>query len=198
MRQRCSRCGAGMGRYHKGNLCSPCQRTMFDEKYGSGKHILNAEDYAWLLDLGSAEALKRLARKGVLAPRIPGIKEWKWRHDDVDAWFKQEQRTGDVLRIAIQGIASNLRKCRFDSAICPGLWDKIGGIVYGQEQVMSTTDTGRVEPIALVPVDRSIALNALERLPEKDFPDLIGIADWADLTYESITEGLIVRLEAYF
>ncbi|GAH55539.1 unnamed protein product [marine sediment metagenome] len=57
---------------------------------------------------------------------------------------------------------------------------------------------GRVEPITLVKVDRAVALNALEELPKKEFPELIGITDWADLTYDRITEDFIIRLEAYF
>ena len=55
-----------------------------------------------------------------------------------------------------------------------------------------------MEPIDLAKVDRALALNALEQLPKKEFPELVGITDWADLTYDRITEDLIVRLEAYF
>ncbi len=198
MKRKCSQCGAVMSQRNPGNRCSPCQKKTFQEMIASGENIIDAEGYALILDLGSAESLKRLARKGLLAPRIPGVKKWLWRRDDVLLWHEQEQRKGDVFRLAVRGLASNLRRCRYDSAICSGLSDKIGGKVYGQEQVMGTTDTGRVEPIALVPVDRSIALNALERLPEEDFPELVGITDWADLTYEIATEGFLVRLEAYF
>ncbi len=96
------------------------------------------------------------------------------------------------------GIASNLKRCSNDSVICLGPSDKIGSKVYGQEHVLGTTDTGRVEPITLVKVDRSVALNALEQLPKKDFPERTGITNWADLTYNKINEDFIVRLEAYF
>jgi len=43
-----------------------------------------------------------------------------------------------------------------------------------------------------------VALKMLEQLPKKDFPELIGITDWADITYDKINKGLIARLEAYF
>jgi len=49
-----------------------------------------------------------------------------------------------------------------------------------------------------VKLDRAVALNALEQLPKKDFPELVGITDWADLTYDRINKDLISRLEAYF
>jgi len=70
--------------------------------------------------------------------------------------------------------------------------------VYGVEPILGTTATGRVEPIELVKVDGSVALNMLKQLPKEDFPELIGITDWGDMTYDRINEDLIVRLEAYF
>ena len=97
-----------------------------------------------------------------------------------------------------RGIASNLRVCRNDPIICISLSDKIGSKVYGVELVLGTTATGRVEPIKLVKVDRSVTLNMLKQLPREDFPELIGITDWGDLTYDRINKDLIVRLEAYF
>ena len=38
----------------------------------------------------------------------------------------------------------------------------------------------------------------LEQLPKEDFPELIDVTDWGDLTYDRINKDLIVRLEAYF
>jgi len=58
--------------------------------------------------------------------------------------------------------------------------------------------SGRIEPIELVKVDKSVALNLLKQLPREDFPELSGITDWEDLAYDKISEDLIVRLEAYF
>ncbi|NIN01598.1 MAG: hypothetical protein GTO24_26930, partial [candidate division Zixibacteria bacterium] len=52
--------------------------------------------------------------------------------------------------------------------------------------------------ITLVKVERDMALRMLEQLPNKEFPELIGITDWANLTYDKLNEDLIVRLEAYF
>ena len=94
------------------------------------------------------------------------------------------------------GIASNLRRCSNDSVIyC--LSDTIESRVYGEEPISGTTAAGRVEPIEMVKVDRSVALKILEDLPGKDFPELVGIVDWEDLPYDRINEDLIVRLESY-
>ena len=159
--------------------------------------LVDAEGYAPMLGLDSAEQLRRIARDGKLAPRIPAIKQWRWRRKDIEDWFKQEQRAGDVFRKAAMAIASNLRRCSNDSVIyAPS--DTIGSKVYGQEYVLATVELGRVKLIKLVEVDRPIALKILEDLPEKDFPELVGIVDWEDLPYDRINEDLIVRLESYF
>jgi len=100
--------------------------------------------------------------------------------------------------MALRGIARNLRICRYDSVTCLSLSDTIEDRVYGVEPILGTTASGRVELIELVPVDKSVALNLLKQLPREDFPELSGITDWGDLTYDRITEDLIVRLEAYF
>lgn len=139
-----------------------------------------------------------MARKDKLPDRIPAIRKWLWDRSVVDEWRKQEGIGKKELRMATRGIAGNLITCRYDSVICLSLSDKIGSKVYGQEHVIGTTDTGRVEPITLVKVDRDVALKMLKQLPKKDFPELIGITDWGDLTYDRINEDFIVRLEAYF
>ena len=194
----CLRCKKRLSQYNPGNLCFSCQEKQLEQKITGADDLIDAEGYAAILGLDSAEQLKRIARDDKLAPRIPAIKKWLWRGKDIEAWFKQKQRAGDVLRRTAMAIASNLRTCRYDSVICLSLSDKIGSKVYGQEHIMGTTYAGRVEPITLVKVDRAVALNALEQLPKKDFPEFIDITDWADLTYDRINEDFIVRLEAYF
>ncbi len=194
----CWQCSEELSRSHTGYLCYACQEKRLEKMIIDDEDLINAEGYAAMLGLDSAEQLKRIARDHKLAPRIPAIKKWLWRGKDIEAWFKQKQRAGDVLRRTAMGIASNLRTCRYDSVICLSLSDKIGSKVYGQEHVLGTTVVGRVEPITLAKIDRSVALNALEQLPKKDFPELSDITDWADLIYDRINEDFIVRLEAYF
>jgi len=194
----CWQCRKELSRYHTGYLCYACQEKRLEKMITDDEDFVDAEGYAAMLGLDSAEQLKRIARNGLLAPRVPGIRKWLWRKVDIEDWFKQKQRVGDVLRRAARGIASNLITCRYDSVICSSLSDKIGNKVYGQELVLGTTDVGRVEPIDMVKVDRAVALNALEQLPKKDFPELVGITDWTDLTYDRINKDLIARLEAYF
>lgn len=161
------------------------------------KDWVDAQGYADMLGLDSAEQLKRLARKGVLASRIPDVKQWRWYKKDVENRIKQKQREGDVFRKIATGIARNLRRCSSDSVIY-AIWNTVGSKVYGQEYVLATGEAGRVEYIMLVKVNKSAALKMLEQLPKKDFPELKGISDWADLTYDRITEDLIVKLETYF
>ena len=194
----CSRCKKPLAQYNPGNLCFSCQEKQLEEKTTSGEDLIDAEGYADILGLDSAEQLTRIARKGVLAPRIPAIKPWRWRRKDIEAWFKQEQRKGDAFRRLAQGIASNLRRCHNDPVINLGPSDKIGNKVYGLDSVLGTSATGRGELIALVKVPKSTALQILQQLPRKVFPELTGITDWADLTYGRISEDLMVRLEAYF
>ena len=158
--------------------------------------MVDVGGYADILGLDSEEQLKRLARKGVLAPRIPAIKRWRWRRKDIEDWFKQKQQAGDVFRKTAMEIASNLRRCSNDPIIyC--FSDTIGDRVYGVEPILGTTASGRIEPIELVKVDKSVALKMLEQLPREDFPELSGITDWENLAYDRISEALIVRLEAY-
>jgi len=126
------------------------------------------------------------------------LRKWLWRRSIVEEWIKQEGIGNKDLRMAARGIASNLMTCRNDPVIYSSLSDKIESKVYGQEYIWGTTYAGRVGPITLVKVDRSVALKVLKQLPKEDFPELIGITDWADLTYDSINQDLIARLEAYF
>ena len=199
MRRTCLQCGAVLSQYNLGKLCFPCQEKQSEKLVPSDEDWIDAEGYARILGLGSAESVKRLGRKGKLAPRIPAIREWRWFKKEVDTWIEQQGQIGNRdFRIAARGIASNLRTCRKDSVICLSLSDKIGVKVYGLEPVLGTTGSGRVEPIELVKVDRSIALNVLKQLSKEDFPELIDITDWEDLPYDRINEDLIVRLESYF
>ncbi len=198
MRRVCTQCSTVLTQYNPGKLCFPCQEKQLEQRITYNEEIVNAMDFAFMLGLKNAESVKRLGRKGKLPPRIPGVYQWLWLRSIVEDWRMQEGIGNKELRMAARGITNNLRRCRFDSVICLGPSYKIGSKVYGQEHVFGTTDTGRVESITLVKVDRPVALNALKQLPKKDFPKLSDITDWADLTYDSISEDLIVRLEAYF
>jgi hypothetical protein len=188
-----------LSQHNPGNLCFPCQDKQFQQKFAGGEDLIDAEGYASILGLGNAKSVKRLAQKGKLPPRIPAIKKYLWRREGIETWIKQKGRAvnRDSRRIAL-GIASNLRTCRNNSMVCLNLSDEIGSKVYGQEHVFGTTDAGRTGPIRLVEVDRPVALSILEQLPEEDFPELLGIAHWGNLTYDSINEDLLVRIEAYF
>ena len=211
MERRCPRCNAVLARDNTGKYCSPCQKKRLDQKTTYDEELIDAQELAFILGLTSAESVKRLARDGNLPPRVPWVRKWQWYKKDIDVWIEQKQkeevqarekarkqRGNRVFRRIALGIASNLRTCGYDLVICLSLLDKIGSKVYGQEHVLGTTYAGRVEPIKLVKMDKSAALKVLKKLPKKTFPELIGITDWADLTYDRINEDFLVRLEAYF
>ncbi len=101
------------------------------------------------------------------------------------------------LRVTALGLESNLRRCRDDPIIRKSPTDKIGSIVYGAEPILGTSWLGQAEIIALAKVNQSIANNVLDQL-RKRYPELAGITDWADLTYEQITEDLLLELKGYF
>ena len=199
MKRVCYECDAVLSQYNPGKLCFPCQEKRLAWSAIRDAEFIDPRGYADILGLESEESVKRLARDDKLAPRVPAIKKWLWRKDVVIDWMKREgQVLNKDLRMAIRGIASNLRICRNDPIIFLSLSDKIGGKIYGSESVLGTTASGHVEPIELVKIDRAVALNILKKLQEEEFPYLIGVTDWGDLTYDRITEDLITRLEAYF
>ncbi len=198
MGRKCAQCGAVLSQYNPGKLCFSCQEKQLEQQITGDEDMIDAEEFARMLRLKNAASVKRLAQKGKLPLRIPAIKQYRWLKNVVEEWIKQEGIGNKDLRMAARGIASNMRACRNDPVICLSLSDKIGSKVYGQQQVLGTTDAGRVEPITLVKVDRALALKVLKRLPKEDFPELTSITDWADLIYDKINEDLIVRLEAHF
>ena len=101
------------------------------------------------------------------------------------------------LRVTALGLKNNLRRCRDDPIIYRSPGDKIGSIVYGAEPILGTTFFGQAKLIALAKLSQSRAKNVLDQLKER-CPALVNITDWADLTYEQITEDLLVELEGYF
>jgi hypothetical protein len=194
----CSQCGKPLSQYNAGNLCFPCQEKKLEEEIASAEDIIDAEGFASILGLKSAESVKRLAIKRKLPPRIPVVKKYLWRKSVIEDWITQEGIGNRDFRMAARGIAGNLRTCRFDPVI-RYLSEKIGSKVYGEEAIWGTKsiELGG-EPTILAKVDRALALKMLRRLPEEDFPELTGVIDWADLNYDKITEDLTARLEAYF
>ncbi len=193
----CLKCGKELSKHYPANYCEDCQQKQLEKMIADGEDLVDAESYAAMLGLYSAEQLKRLARKDVLASRIPYVRQWLWRRKVIEDWFKQKQREGDVFRKTAMGIASNLRVCN-NNVILRAMSYTVGNEVYGQEYALATKDAARIDELELVEVDRSTALKILEDLPKKDFPELEGLADWKDTSFDKIHENLLVRLESYF
>ena len=201
MRRVCAQCGAVLNQYNPGKLCFPCQEKHLGQNISDDEDNIDAEEFARILGLKNAESVRRKGRKGELPPRIPGRRKWLWYRSVVEDWIKEEGIGNKQFRMGAHGIASNLITCREDSIIYLNLSDKIGSKVFGQEYVLGTTDAGRVEPITLtklVKIDKTVALKMLGRLSKEIFPELTGISNWADLTYDKITKDLTERLKNYF
>jgi len=84
MKRMCAQCGAVLNQYNPGKLCFPCQKKQSEKLVPSDVDWIDAEGYARILGLASTESIKRLARKGKLAPKIPAIREWRWFKKAVD------------------------------------------------------------------------------------------------------------------
>ena len=111
----CLQCGKVLAQKNPANLCFTCQEERREQDTTSNDELIDAEGYAYLLGLDSPESVKRLARDDKLAHRIPAIRKWLWRKEDIDTWIEQEgQAVIKNFRMALRGIARNLRICRYD------------------------------------------------------------------------------------
>jgi len=75
-----------------------------------------------------------------------------------------------------------------------GFPGKIGVVVYGG----AVTEIGSGQSVQMRKVDKSVALNLLYHLKE-EFPELLDLNEWAELTGDRITLDLMerLRLKAY-
>jgi hypothetical protein len=193
----CRQCGKGLSQYNPGKLCFACEEKRLKEVVTDDEDLIDAEAFAHILGLESAESVKRKARQGdKLPPRIPGIRKYLWRRSVVEEWIKQGGFGNKEFRAVARGIASNLRRC-YNDPIIRAPFDTIGSNVYGSEIVIGMTAMG-TGPVELVKIDKTAALNMLKQLPRENFPELTGITDWADLAYGRIAEDFIIRLESYY
>lgn len=101
MKRKCSKCGAVLSQYNPGKICQLCQKkqlkqkiTSFEQKITSGEDLIDAVGYADILGLKNEDSLKRLARKGKLAERIPGIRKYLWNKEAIDTWIKRVRSCG--------------------------------------------------------------------------------------------------------
>ena len=206
MERRCRQCSRALGQRNPGDLCYPCQERQVDSLSTIGDGIIDVNGYAELLGLNETESVRRLARKGKLAPRIPGRDRWLWYLRDIVEWNKRKQEEESQAQLDVGNrpirrtarlIASNLRRCSTDNTInC--LTDVIGDNVYGGETILGARQDGQIEPIELAAVPKKAALNLLQNLPKREFPELDGIADWNQLPFARISEAFLIRLESYF
>lgn len=88
--RKCSRCGANLSRYNLGKLCSLCQEKVKAELEWAREESLHydLEDMCRLLGFQSNESVKRLARKGLIPGRVPGVKKHLFLREEVDLWLR--------------------------------------------------------------------------------------------------------------
>ncbi len=206
MEHHCQQCGVRLSENIPGNLCYPCQKIQIDSLVNSGKDTVDVSGYAAILKLDETESLRRLYRKGKLAPRIPERDRLLWYLRDIIEYQKRKQEEEMQARQDVGNrpnrktarlIVSNLRRCSTDNIInC--LTDVIGDNVYGGETILGTGQAGRIEFIELAAVPKKSALNLLLKLPAREFPELDGIEDWNEMPFDHISEDFLIRLESYF
>jgi hypothetical protein len=104
----CAQCGKALSQYNPGSLCSACQKERLDRfvQQPISSHY-DAEELAQLLGLQSSESVRRLARKGKLPPRIPGIRRCLWERAFIDSWIRsgwqQKMSLAEAMLVA-QGL----------------------------------------------------------------------------------------------
>lgn len=204
----CRKCDAVIPHDHPGNMCFPCleKHEWFVDL--DDLVVIDTHQYARLLGLDSVDQLKRLARQGVLAARVPAINAWKWYLKDVLDWIKQEQSEETKARQRalyresrryLQLVSSNLRKLRNDKYV-QSLYSRLASldVVFGEVGYPGITNDLRNEIIQLPKIPKEAANGLLGLLHAKDFPELEGIDDWNQLPLDRVTEDFLVRLETYF
>lgn len=98
--KKCAQCGAILRQYNPGKVCWPCQEKGVAQVPASSEN-LDAEALAGILCLKSPESVKRLARKGRLPPRIPGVRKCLWPRPVIEAWIKSAGRLDPSLAEAM-------------------------------------------------------------------------------------------------
>jgi uncharacterized Zn finger protein (UPF0148 family) len=206
MDRECKECGAVLRLGNPSDLCSLCQEKKREREKNAKENIIDAQQYAERIGLKSAESVKRRARKNKLAPRIPGIRQYRWRVPVVEAWEKnrqlqeamaQELTNARKSRRLARLLASNLRRLKNDNYIKP-IYEAPSDIVFGTREYLGTTDDLRIDVIQLPKISKASANGLFGELPAKDFPELEGIEDWGQLPLDRISEDFLTRLESYF
>lgn len=206
MDRECKECGAVLRLGNPSNLCSPCLEEKREREKKAKENIIDAQQYAERIGLKSAESVKRRARENKLAPRIPGIRQYRWRVPEVEAWEKnrqlqealaQELTNARKSRRLARLVASNLRRLNNDNYI-KIFYEAPSDIVFGIQEYLGAIDDLRVDVIQLPKISKASANRLFGELPARDFPELKGIDDWGKLPLDLISEEFLVRLESYF
>jgi hypothetical protein len=87
MRRVCSQCGKELAQKNPAKLCFACQEKRRERDTTRNEELIDAKDFAFILGLTNAESVKRLALKGKLPPRIPGVRKCLWSKEVVDLWI---------------------------------------------------------------------------------------------------------------
>ena len=110
MKDKCPKCGGVLNQYNPGPFCAPCQKKLAEERntITEGLHY-DVEDMRLILGLDSQEHVRRLARKGKLPRRIPGVRRWLWFKEVVDSWIRSDHQISpanselqEAISIALQ------------------------------------------------------------------------------------------------
>jgi hypothetical protein len=128
----CTECASPLSASNTGRLCGECQ-TKQREKIAAGtREYYDVYDVTDKFGLESPEQVRRMWRKGLLPPRIPGARRLLWVKEDFDKWYK----SGDL---PLRRPASPLQQEAYKQCMKKDHgWlsdEKFDGIAYGKENV---------------------------------------------------------------
>lgn len=174
----------------------------------SEKRFYSVREFAKAMGYSTDRVYEWVRSGYVQATRVTGKSDWLIPVSELERLQKKGTAKKTPYDIRLQkhfkelstvavSIASNLQRYRNNLAVFQGGSNKTGELIYGGSMYeMHTPDFGQFGE--LQQVDRGLAKNLLSHLKE-EFPELVDITDWSDLTDDKITEDLIerLRLKAY-
>ena len=164
------------------------------------ERIYTTKDAAKLLAYSVRQITQKCADRKIAGYKLPGGRKWLIPESEI----KRFQENGDRKTVSLSkamrqhfeelSIEALTLASNFESDLDnPGVFDfagKIGVVVYGGV----VYEIGSGQSAIMREVDKSVALNLLQHL-KGEFPELINISDWSDLTSFPLSGGFMERLK---
>lgn len=209
--RKCQTCEAQLNSYHPGKLCYPCQEKRQQELKNKqlDAPYYTLDDMCFILGYENPESVRRLGRRGEIPGRLPSGRHL-YQKEQVDEWIRNRGKTLsdekerhfgqlDRARTAIvdnykkwvQNPVTNLNMGRLEGT--PAF--PIGDWLYGGS-MYEITALGLGQFSDLLEVDKATAENLLAHL-KSECPELATLGDFADLTDDKYSRGVMNMLQAH-